>query len=356
VFTETQHRLASCHAAILVFLIVGLTSHVALASPFSPGSRLLVFGDGLIGEFAPNGLLIQTIDVPYPGGRPATEIVRDITLNSDGTLSIYNGTFDPHLTIFDAETNTFTHRTFPGWSSDGNLSFGAIASFQQFVFVSDNSTFGDGGQDLVAGVVRFDRSGGPTLRHELPGPFELAMGLDGLLYVLATDTHTVHVLDPEAFVLLRTVVLTAGLFGPASVFGIAVNGSGEILGAANTGGLTRFDASGVIIESVPGPGLHDLELDPGTGQLLALVVPSFLDQIFLAGEDLVGATAPAVSGSRFAAFGPPVVSVPQASTGLLVVFALAIPFGRYVYGRYRSTPPANRATGMPMLRKACGYE
>src|SRR5262245_24095416 len=48
-------------------------------------------------ECTAGGTQLQRFDVPYPGGRPGTEDVRDVATDSFGRVQIYNGTFAPYL-------------------------------------------------------------------------------------------------------------------------------------------------------------------------------------------------------------------------------------------------------------------
>ena len=47
------------------------------------------------------------IDIPYPtGDHPQTETVRDLVHMPDGNVAVYNGSFDPYLSIYDTQASS----------------------------------------------------------------------------------------------------------------------------------------------------------------------------------------------------------------------------------------------------------
>jgi hypothetical protein len=286
-------------------------SWIALATPLTPGSVLVSFGSDFIGEFSRDGTLLQGIRVPYPGpDRPNTETVRDIVLNSDGTLAIFNGTFHPYMTVWNPTDNSFTSDTLSGWVSDGN---GAIATLKNFVFVADNSN----PTGSTSGVVRFDRSSpGTAQRFHSIYPYDLAIGLDGLLYVLGVDEKTVEVFDPQTMTPLRTLAL------PRQIFSITANADGDIIGAYNMGGLVEFDPLGNLLTLVPGLGLGDVVLG-SDGAVLGQTI--FPQEVFLADQNLTGSAIFEDGAGRFVAFGlPPGQPVSEPPSLALVTLILAL--------------------------------
>jgi len=89
-------------------------------------SYLLTANDQIRG-FDEAGSLTGTIDIEYPAGAyPATEHARDIVMLAGGNIAVYNGTFDPYLSIYNATTSSWSHHTMPGFSTVNNVSYGGI--------------------------------------------------------------------------------------------------------------------------------------------------------------------------------------------------------------------------------------
>ena len=204
-------------------------------------ANLLVSTNDTAFEYTPAGTQVQAFSVPYPGGRPVTESARDLIVNEDNLVPLYNGTFSPFLSTLDPVTATWTDTTHPSWSTANDGTYGGIAAFKEFVFVTDMNTVG--GSDV--GVVRFDTSGGSPLRFaDTEEYIDLNLGMDGRLYALQDNETTVDVFDPTTLAAHGTVSLGT------RVRGIAVNESGAIFGASWDREIYHFDSSGAQQNSV----------------------------------------------------------------------------------------------------------
>jgi hypothetical protein len=209
------------------------------------------------------------VAIPYPSGSyPATESARDVSPGADGTAHVFVGTFDPHLGTYDSGTGTWTHRTHSGWSTANNGSWGGVAAYQNYVFVSDQRTFGDGGADEANGLVRFDLTSGSSVRFADGTDYiDVTMGWNGLLYALtpggSPEGTRLSVYDPVSLSLIRTI--DHGV----SLRGVAVNPAGEIFGISWGASIYHFDANGALRESVPiaVSNAHDIDRD-ATGRLV----------------------------------------------------------------------------------------
>lgn len=238
-----------CTLFLVLILSFPFAPGGASAAPFEEGN-IVVSTQGFLHEYTPGGELLQSIPIPYPGGPPA-EGARDATVIHPGLVSVYNGTFDPFLSTCDTETETWSHRTHPGWSTANNLSYGGIAAAGHFVFVTDQSTYGNGGTDQARGVVRFDMESAAAVRFaENIDPIDLNMGLDGLLYCLypggSPEGRYVDVYDPETMAFVRTIDFSA-IFGHTGHRSVAVNAAGEIFVADWDGDLTKLDGAGNVL-------------------------------------------------------------------------------------------------------------
>jgi hypothetical protein len=193
---------------------------------------ILVDADNRLQEYQQNGTQVSAILVPNPPNQGSDES-RGVTVDSFGKVDIYNGTFDPYLATYTPATNSWTQQTFPGWSTVNNVTYGGVTAFQNFVFASDMNT----GGAPENGIVRFDLSGGPTVRFANGIDFiDVTMGLDGLIY---GDTgQSVFVYDPLTLAPIRNFNLP--LFDVRS---IAVDASGNILAAQYEKTVTKLDPS-----------------------------------------------------------------------------------------------------------------
>lgn len=232
---------------------IGLTCFVfspgSLAAPVTSGN-ILISADGLLGgtihEYTPGGVFVQSFAPEYPvDPRPATEGARDLALKLGQTdVYLFNGTFDPYLSTLDSTNSTWSHQTFPGWSTGNNTSFGGVAIGGQYVFVTDMATAGDPEQ----GIIRFDTAGGSPIRFATSlDPIDVNVGLNGLVY--AMENSTVYVFDPDTLALQQTIDLTTTL-GGSDYRAVAANAAGQMFVVNWNGDLEKTDASGFSLGSV----------------------------------------------------------------------------------------------------------
>ncbi len=210
-------------------------------------SNILVSTTNQLREYTPGGTLLSTVPIPNSG-----EQSRDLFVDENGLVHIYNGTFDPQLTTYDPSTTNFTDITAPGWSTVNNLTYGGISTFGQYVFVTDMRTFGDGGLDELQGIVRFDLTDSSSERFSEAAEYiDLTIGLDGLLYGLRGDEDTVDKFDPSSLESLGRIDLARDNRS------IAVNADGEIFGGSFDDNIYHFDSNGALINEVD-PGLQSI--------------------------------------------------------------------------------------------------
>ena len=279
----------------------------AMGNDLTPGNLILV-QDNQIVEYTPSGSVIQSIAVPVsssPG-----EHVRDIIVTPTGNIAVYNGTFDPVLSIYDPLTGTWENTTFSGWSTVNNGSYGGISAFSDFVYVTDMETGGSG--DAPRGIVRFNTANNSAQRFAENSDFiDLTIGFDNLLYALDRNQYSVSVYDPVSFNLLRTLSLANNCRG------IAVNEHGTIFGASWDENVYRFASSGSMLDSLNvGFTLCDIDLSID-GQL---AVVTRLDGAFLTDGNLTAINWITSSDVDFVAFTTP---VPEPATLLLIALGSA---------------------------------
>ncbi len=207
-----------------------------------------ISGQQWMGEYDPQGSLVEQISIESPGA--TIERARDLIVAEDGNIHFYNGTDNPYLSSLDPTSETWTHQTTAGWSTFSHASYGGIGIHEQFVFVTD---MWGGGAASPKGIVRFDLDTGAATRFDNWYSYtDLTVGQDGLLY--AQSHRTIRVYDPDSLALQRTVQLPFSIDGQSQVYrGIAVNDSGEIFAASWREQVHRFDANGVVQQSVTVP-------------------------------------------------------------------------------------------------------
>lgn len=209
----------------------------------------LVNSDGLILEYARiqtesgiNMLLAGSVSLGYT----STEQLRDLIVTPDGTLHIYSGTFDPTLQSFNwqSDSNHNNTQTYSGWSTVNNGTYGGIDYYQNYIFVTDMTTYGSD-EDEAKGIVRFSQTDEPTIRFAEEGNFiDLTVGLDNLIYGLESYGK-IKVYDPETLELVRSFTLEERY---NNYRGIAVNQQGEIFSAAWDGNIYYFNPEGNIVD------------------------------------------------------------------------------------------------------------
>ena len=203
-------------------------------------------------EYDTDGNLISSFPIEYPGAsRPSGEDARDLVVNANGDIVVYNGVNGAPLSRFNGFN--WVHESIAGFGTDAAFpSSGGIAAFGNLIFATDMNT--SGGEQ--SGLVRFNPGSGQVLRlgQTIPG--------DRVFATVVSGTHnTIVELDPETGVVLNSF---AAPDPSGDRDGLAYDGntlwylgSGEGDDADN---LFRLDAdNGSIIDG----GSHDIGL-PGT--------------------------------------------------------------------------------------------
>lgn len=239
---------------------------ISISSPH--GTR---FDSNTVVECTPSGQVVQTIpfqyrDQPYP----ETEFLRDIVVDQYGSLYAFNGTFNPFLTRYLPNTQTFTHKAFPDWDLINAVYGGAIAAYGNFIFVADQSTFAG----PRSGIVRFDTANNAAVRFaDGTHVVDLNIGLDGNIYALpygpnANGPQAINVYDPHSLTLIKQVNIPSAVH-TTTIRAIAVDGAGRIFLCGQEGTVFRLNQSGQVetTKSTGYAGLGDMEIDK-SGRLL----------------------------------------------------------------------------------------
>lgn len=271
---------------------------------------------GQLTEHSVSGALRQSFATPdFERG---FHDLRDIVLDLDGNVQMFNGTFTPRLSTLDPLTGAIVNRGMAGWSTVNNVSYGGIAAAGKNVFVTDMRTFNGGAE--AAGIVVFDLASGTAQRFADGRDYhDLNLGHDGLLY--ATSGSGADVYDPRTFTFMRTVTWE----GAGDVRGIAIDQAGTIFTASWGGEVMRYDAAGRKVGNTlnVAASLTDIDIN-ARGDI---VLGSRFGTVFLTDSTLKGPSSFHIGGSVgptvHVAFAQAVV-VPEPSSIALLLAGLAM--------------------------------
>jgi hypothetical protein len=320
-----MERSGVCGRLVFVILLFVRAASPVYAGPLTAGDLLVSDPTQYaLYEYTPDGGLVQTISVPPTADR----YNRGVAVDEAGNIQVFNGTFRPTLSTYDPAAQTWAHHSYPGWSTIGTLFFGGVATYRDFVYVTDAFT-PNGGEPN--GIVRFNRADYSAQRFATGIDFGyITLGRDGLLYGLggrgSPAGNDLYVFDPSSMALVRRVTLSV------ETRGIAVDEVGHIFGpgALMDHNIYEFDQDGQIVKwlSTQVRFMNDIALS-ADGQLVIGVA---------SGEDML-MTDTSLSDSRpfhvgdsgaFVTWVPAPVPEP-ASSALLTLSTL----GLLVYGGRR---------------------
>jgi hypothetical protein len=207
--------------------------------------------------------MLRNIRFNYNGGAyPYTESLRAITVDQNGVVNTFNGTFAPLLTRFSWECSTFSHAPFSGWSTASSPTLGGIAAYQNFIYVTDMATYNSTAAQ-ANGIIRFDITNNTVARFASGTDFwHMNIGLDGKLYAMPSSGG-LNVYDPVTMQLLKNLTL------PVASGKFAIDQNGTIFMTSWYGTVYRLDNTGQLQASVATgfPHLTDIKIDE-TGHLV----------------------------------------------------------------------------------------
>lgn len=227
--------------------------------------RVVVVGNQLR-QYTASGTLASTTAIPWPSGtRPSGEDARDVVMLNDGRIAIFNGATTVYLSLLNTQTGSWSHQLLNGVSAtaaDGGS--GGLASFGQFVFLSDVQT----GTGEPRGLVRVDLVTGDVNRFSGSLSYrDVNVGLDGKVYGLVSDGLTVRQFDPSTLQAGAVINLASAV---RTIAVSADSGQGVSIFAGGTAGVVRvFNSAGVQtrLASAGAADINDIELNVA-GKLL----------------------------------------------------------------------------------------
>jgi hypothetical protein len=233
-------------ALIALMLAVCTLSAAALTD----GNILVADGSGIY-EYTMHGTLVQKV--------ASLTDIRDIAVDRNGVVYVYDGTFTPVLRIVDPARGVLDSLICPEWTTVNNGSYGGIAVFDTFVFVTDMKTASE--SDTGHGVIRFNVKKRSALRFaKLLDPIDLNIGRDSLLYVLSPggspEGRIVYRYDPVKLNLIDTMELTV-ILGWTGHRSVAAAENGDMFLADWDGDIQRVSQSGEVKKSIKTLGFYN---------------------------------------------------------------------------------------------------
>ena len=227
--------------------LIGMVLLIMFVVPFvayGAGDELdhiLVSSDNVLYEYTSDGAFVQEMAIPEAPGYSAMS--RDLIKSNYGSVAVYNGTFEPVLSLYEDETGQWSEMTADGWSTVNNVSYGGIACDSNAVFVTDMATAGEG---APKGIIRFDMDNEGWERFFSGQDYiDVAMGLDSRLYALRNVYGDLDVIDPQGMQLLYSL----DLGHTSAVRGVAVKADGTIFAASWNGNIYQYDDAAQLVET-----------------------------------------------------------------------------------------------------------
>jgi hypothetical protein len=195
-------------------------------------------------EYTQAGVLVNSTPLPVPPDSGDDGSARSVAVDPMGNLQVYTGTFDARLSTYSPSSKTWSFKSFPGFNVFNSGNFGGVAAYSHYVFATDVDISGD----TTDRIVRFDSSGGPTIRFANGNDYghdyiAITMGLDGLLYAL-NQYSGVAVYDPNTLALLRTIDVSNVEYDARE---IAVDAAGNLYFSQYESSVRKVDPTGTTI-------------------------------------------------------------------------------------------------------------
>jgi hypothetical protein len=207
-------------------------------------------------EHARDGAEVRRVTIPPPPSWGTPGDARDLVVDEDGRVAVFNSRSPEFLSIWDPELDSWHHTTPPDpWEQPNVSSFGGIAALGDRVFATDAWDYLP---DPKFGLLVYDRLDDVWQRFaEEISPCDVNLGLDGLLYAVHPASPPggglVDVYDPETLSFVRRIDLAAAIGGPVDNRTVAVDRNGDLFVGTWNGWLHHLDPAGELVASVRPP-------------------------------------------------------------------------------------------------------
>ncbi len=159
---------------------------------------------------------------------------RDLTVLENGLVAVFNGVFEPALSIYNSQYATWEHYQFEGWGIVNNGTYGGIDSLGTKVYLADMDLNGSD-----SGILVFDTVSRSFVHYEGNSYIDLSIGLDNKLYALTG--YMVDVYNPENMELLDS-------FAISQARALEADAEGNIYTASWDGKITQYSAQGIQLK------------------------------------------------------------------------------------------------------------
>ena len=253
--TDAEIILGSATCTAVVFLVGGLDAAAA-------AGNILITSSGtnnadMLYNYSQLG--VQLSAVAIPNSPKGYDQPHDLVVDKAGnTQVVYGG---PYLATYNG--STWTYRTALNYSTFGVTYTGAIATYNQYVYVQSQNSGGSGN-----GIIRFDTANNysTTFTQISDGrggnyePQDVTTGMDGGLYanfyIGGSVGHRVVEFNPDTMAIIKSVNLTLGNDdGDHTV----VDEQGNIY-AMGFGYLNKYASNGTWIKQIALTGHGDLAI------------------------------------------------------------------------------------------------
>ncbi|WP_188150275.1 PQQ-binding-like beta-propeller repeat protein [Teredinibacter waterburyi] len=196
---------------------------------------------------------------------------RDAVVMDDGKIAVFNGTFEPRLSVYTPERNEWRHIQAPAWSTVNNSSYGGIGAIGSKVYATNMATSGSSTQ----GIVVFDLEDDSVSYTESFALIDLNIGLDGYIYGLSGSS--LHVYDPASMSVVDTLIVDDSR-------SVAVSESGELFLGAWSGEIIHYSSSAVEQKRLNALGsVYDIDLRANGD----IYISNSSGEVFKTSEDFV---------------------------------------------------------------------
>lgn len=172
--------------------------------------------------------LIESVNIPLLDNQYA----RDLTVLNDGRIAVFNGVSSPSLSIYNPLHGTWHHKSYESWGILNNSTYGGIAHFNNYVFVTDMTISGSD----TAGVVRFNLVSNSEEFFSGEDYKDITLGLDNKLYALSNGQ--VDKYNPETMELISSFIIN-------DATAVSADENGNVFTASSQGIITKYDNLGV---------------------------------------------------------------------------------------------------------------
>lgn len=219
------------------------------AHPFTVSEASILISNGRQLQISDiHGNLLDKLSVPYPGS--SSSDLRDLVRYDNDHIALYNGGYEPYLSIYELSSNSWTHHTVEGWRTTSNGTWGGITALNNYLFFSDSRTTAD---DNSLGLIRFDTDTNTNYRFgDNIGYSDVSVGLDNKLYALnsaPSGSVFLDIYDPATLNKINHINFGIG-YNNMDYRGITADEQGFMYIASWDGEVIKYDPQGNFIKRI----------------------------------------------------------------------------------------------------------